>query len=817
MGRLWHTVLLISLLVYVANCDNAVAGEDEISSATDTAPKANTADNEIPLPKRLSSDEGVTSSPDSASSTSVSENQKSPNATAISSRSVSNPNGIIDLTMPMFTVPYDSFQIQVFNTTSDGSTLFYAPAATLLPDGASIGVNDETNSNCLFVSFKLWDKPYIAAVRDYVNKYVPPAAKSFRVFPLPFKWMLVGYSTNGFSRAIKNTAWQPIANMPPTVSVCIHCPTVAACNETLTALQTDSTKFASRLFLSFATSAPNARSSPVCVDAERLPKNEIVSALSERFAKGEKYIFMQPSDYANFTKTVVAAAVERALTENEFVDDEEMGRLAREMSNVFAYNTTTTENFTPEMWAATYWKSERPDMKASRLESVLGQNRAWVSQKMYADYGYTINTKLSSAFNQAYDELIQSGEEMYWDDKVLLRPMPMYRVSLDALRPNALICNGEAIITSSSADYTVVANVGGALSDDGPQATTAKPEIKTFTVSKAGTRWQARNADNLWAFNNENIVATLLDANDEPFDQFAVTTSNFTGEFYLTLPRTSGYSIVFEVNQYYPITLRNFSGSFSSTGEFLHMEPLLFIPTYRGTGAGRTGGTVHLVKGNQNETKAGIQVELRAGRYNLTGPVAATAYTAENGTWLAELPSGHYTVTISAPDTDYAAPPLSVVVVPKADKWRDCVMTQPMDNDEIRIILRATGYDAYDVKLLVSGPLENSKERAVVQANANISADGWMVYDNVDTMFGSVLIKKQLPGVYRIQVNENNYRQYKADADWNLANSQSTVQIYRGNHLWAQYYVPVSNGNKWVVAEFNDFRLNVINEVKLDI
>ncbi|XP_055330202.1 uncharacterized protein LOC129582655 [Paramacrobiotus metropolitanus] len=472
MGRFWHIVLLLSQLVYAANCDNAIAGEDALSSTVDTTLDADTASNEIPYPKKSLFDERIFSRsiPGNMSSSPASGRQKSPSVTVIKSSAVSTDYGIINLTKPMFTLPYDNFQIQVFNASANRSLLFYAPAVTLLPNASSISVNAATNASCLSVSFKLWDESYIAAVRDYISKHVPSAGgANSKVVPLPFKHMLVGYYTNGFSRTMKKTPWKIIDHRDPTASACIRCPTDAACNEMLTALQSDSATFASRLFVSFAISYRFLQSALICIDTKHLPNNPIVNAFSKRFATGRNYIFMQPSDYANFTKTLVATAIEKVLGEDDFVVDAIMDRLVREISDAFPFNTTTTGNFTTEMWAATYWENERPDKKAHRLERIFGTNRTWVRQKMFADYGNSTNPALTSALNQAYDELIRSDKEMYWsDDKVILKSMPVYRVNLDFLHQNAPVCKWPFAMVNSTADYTVVASVGRAVPDAGP-------------------------------------------------------------------------------------------------------------------------------------------------------------------------------------------------------------------------------------------------------------------------------------------------------------------------------------------------------------
>ncbi|XP_055355648.1 uncharacterized protein LOC129600983 [Paramacrobiotus metropolitanus] len=177
---------------------------------------------------------------------------------------------------------------------------------------------------------------------------------------------------------------------------------------------------------------------------------------------------MQPSEYASFTKTLVAASVEKVLGEDEFVEDVEMDRLVREMSAVFLFNTTTTKNFTADMWAATYWPTERPDIKVRRLDSILGTNRIWVRQMVPYRFDFPAPRPLREALRAA-----SNNYEMYVSDedfKVHLNPRPVYRVNLEVLRQDTPICNGHISFTSRNSGYTgtIPASVSGKIVfDDG--------------------------------------------------------------------------------------------------------------------------------------------------------------------------------------------------------------------------------------------------------------------------------------------------------------------------------------------------------------
>ncbi|XP_055350877.1 uncharacterized protein LOC129597388 [Paramacrobiotus metropolitanus] len=555
-----------------------------------------------------------------------------------------------DLSAPSFTVPYNSLQIAIFNKTSPAPhpTFYYAPVATLLPDATEIFLDPASGTNCVFVEIKLWDKDYVSAIQDAVIQRTkdPQTVVSL----IPFQWTRIEYAPNSAAPSFSNSSisWQPFTStpLPPTLSLCIRCQTPAACNETKTALQSDSARFASHLFVSFSPNMPAG------------------------------------------TKTIHTA---------------------------------------------------------------------------------TANTGKSVA---------------------------------NATTPSA-----------------------GCHNRIQPESPFDRPGVDMVTV-----HWQARRADNLYAFSDAVIVVTLRDLNDKPFNSTNVTTTPLSGEFTLRLPRTKDYNILFETSgfagyPYAPITLRNFT-QVLSLGREVFMEPLMFTRSEL-KGIGKAMGAIRLVNTSGAYSMSGVQVQLRAGINNVTGPIAANTTTI-NGTWSVPLPGGPYTAvavyTGSKPDDKFAGPPFTVQAVPGGwDNMRDWALTPQFAKGDVRIVLRATGliangnYGPFDVKLMVKGPLQNNPiQRAEVNANVTVSADKLMVYDYMDRIFGSVLIKKQLSGTYRIFVQETDALRSKPETrwpEWNLANSQATVEIYRGDTLWAQYFVPISSGNTWTVAEINEKRLNVINEM----
>ncbi|XP_055355107.1 uncharacterized protein LOC129600568 isoform X2 [Paramacrobiotus metropolitanus] len=681
-------------------------------------------------------------------------------------------------------------------------------------------LNAESGINCLFIEIKLWDKPFLSSIQDFVTGRTQDPQTV--ISPIPFKWMLVEYSATGLTRSIKNSTWQPIASMPPTVSVCIRCPTPNACNETKAVVQKDSARFASHLLVSFATQAPVSRKVPFCIDKKLLPYNAISDSIIERSAV-QNYMFMRPSDYKSFVQAFVENGVEQNLGTNEFVDADEVDKLISQTYTLIPYNATTTANFTGAMWEELYWEDdERPDEKARRLQNILGNGNAWLQKTLEESSGAdsrndSLRSENSQSLAKAFEEVRSSTSGFYWSgDRVLIKPFPVYRVSLEAFRQKKPLCSGIIHITNSNTNYTVSANIPRTSPRDEPALVSTDrvgkidAEIDRIGVAMAIVHCQCRWADKLrrMAF-SKDIMVTLRDANDRAFDQRVVTTTDLSDEFTMIIPRTTGYSILFEAFEYHPVVLRNFSHLFS-LGQEIFLEPLLFISKEL-NGFGATGGTVRLVNTSGAFSASGIQVQLRAGLNNCTGPLLANTTTTTNGTWSVTLPGGLYTALATKPDDDYTAPPFTAALVPGRDSFRDWAVTPKLLNGDVRIILRGTGLNLYNVYLRVSGP--NGTQLAETQGNTTVSADGLMVYSHMDTIFGSVFIRKQLPGVYRIQVYELNAMQSKPDSEWNLSNSRSLVEIYRGETLWGQYFVPIKDGNMWTVAEINGLRIRAINDM----
>ncbi|XP_055335017.1 zinc metalloproteinase nas-39-like isoform X2 [Paramacrobiotus metropolitanus] len=298
--------------------------------------------------------------------------------------------------------------------------------------------------------------------------------------------------------------------------------------------------------------------------------------------------------------------------------------------------------------------------------------------------------------------------------------------------------------------------------------------------------WLSRNARTWASINNATVYATLRDTNNLLFDSQTAITNAF-GEFTLSVPVTT-----------------RVEGNVS-------MEPLLWInKTSAGNGTAN-GRLLYMKIGDCDvDTPAStLNVNIRYGLNNISGPIFATTTSNEDGYWSQSLPAGYYTATVSA--AGYLPKTFSVVVCAGGSSNIYHSLMPLVSYDDIRIIHFDVRSDTY-MKLVVEGPLQDSQQRTRVEClGTRLSADNLIHTDYAGAYADSTLIKKQLPGMYRISVYDWNNR--KGAPSRRLVNSNSVVEIYRGKNLWARFFVPNRVGNTWNVAEFNGVNLTAINEL----
>ncbi|XP_055335010.1 uncharacterized protein LOC129586048 [Paramacrobiotus metropolitanus] len=322
--------------------------------------------------------------------------------------------------------------------------------------------------------------------------------------------------------------------------------------------------------------------------------------------------------------------------------------------------------------------------------------------------------------------------------------------------------------------------------------------------------WLSRNALTWDSINNTTVYATLRDAGNLLLDNQTATTNAF-GEFTLSLPLRSSHTITFEMPGFNPILLRDFYSDLPLDGK-VTMEPLLWISeTLAGNGTA-DGNLKYMRFGNHDDDMSyapSVTVNFRYGLNNISGPILATTTTNAIGYWRQGLPSGYYTATVNA--TGYMPKSFPVVIWRKGGSSTVHSFMPDVSYDDIRIIL--FNVKGYDMELVVvEGPLQDSQQRTRVECQGTrLSADKLIHNDYAGANADSTVIKKQLPGTYRISVYVWYHR--KGVQNWRLARSHSVVELYRGKNLWARYYAPNRYGNTWIVAELDGLNLTTINEI----
>lgn len=225
------------------------------------------------------------------------------------------------------------------------------------------------------------------------------------------------------------------------------------------------------------------------------------------------------------------------------------------------------------------------------------------------------------------------------------------------------------------------------------------------------------------------------------------------------------------------------------------------------SGTGIISGTVADATGNFTEN--GVTLQLRAGVFNTTGTVLATATSNANGFYsFATQPNGSYTVRASK--VGYADGVVIVTVV-AGNVTAPVVFISPADQNVVWRFVLSWGATPSDLDAHLTGPILNSATRFQVYffSPGSSTADPFATLDVDQTAgFGpeTITITRQIPGVYRYYVN--NYSGESA-----LRASTARVDVYQGNTLVRQFFPPQQDGNYWSVFEINGTTITPLNSI----
>jgi hypothetical protein len=237
--------------------------------------------------------------------------------------------------------------------------------------------------------------------------------------------------------------------------------------------------------------------------------------------------------------------------------------------------------------------------------------------------------------------------------------------------------------------------------------------------------------------------------------------------------------------------------------------PVTSLPTAllvaTGAGVGSISGSVR--DATTNNIVVGTLVELRAGGNNLTGTIIATSTTNSDGVYnFPAQPSGTYTAR--GTKSGYVAGSVNVTV-PGKDVSAPLIFLSPGNSTIAWRFVLSWGAVPSDLDGHLTGPLNGTTGRFHVFWNSRGSATNspFSVLD-VDQINGNgpetITIVQQLAGVYRYYVN--NYSQDAA-----LSASNARVDVYQGNTLVNQFFVPQGGGTYWTVFEISGTTLTAIN------
>ncbi|MDQ6611426.1 MAG: carboxypeptidase regulatory-like domain-containing protein [Gemmatimonadota bacterium] len=310
----------------------------------------------------------------------------------------------------------------------------------------------------------------------------------------------------------------------------------------------------------------------------------------------------------------------------------------------------------------------------------------------------------------------------------------------------------------------------------------------------------------LSAQNSQPIVgatATILRSSDNV--QVDQVTTGTDGRFTSNAIAAGSYSIVITANGAVSTTIANQQLAGGTT------VPVSTLPTVvlamANAASGIISGAVH--DATNDQLVGGATVELRAGVNNTTGTVIATVTTTQNGTYAFALqPPGTYTVR--ATKATYASSTVNTVVS-GGNVVAPVLFISPGTASSLWRFVLSWGLTPLDLDAHLTGPISASTSRFHVfyfsRGSATTSPFATLDVDQTNCCGPeTITIAQQFPGIYRYYVN--NFSQESP-----LSTSNARVDVYFGNALVNQFFVPAQPGTIWTVFEISGTVLTPVNTV----
>ncbi len=230
------------------------------------------------------------------------------------------------------------------------------------------------------------------------------------------------------------------------------------------------------------------------------------------------------------------------------------------------------------------------------------------------------------------------------------------------------------------------------------------------------------------------------------------------------------------------------------------------------------GMTGHIRNARTGQLIGGITVELRGGINSVLLPPLATATSDASGAYsFTNIAPGTYSITGTG--TGYASQVQTGIVVGSQVVAGQDLSLLPTASNDIRIVL-TWGANPQDLDSHLTGPTAaGSRFHVYYPAKGSLFSDPFAALDIDDvTSFGpeTITISQQLSGVYRYSVHD--YWTYAASGtrptnSTALANSGARVQLFMGDQLRQEFFVPNQPGTLWTVFELNGTTLTPINRM----
>ncbi|MFP4698504.1 MAG: S-layer homology domain-containing protein [Eubacteriales bacterium] len=312
------------------------------------------------------------------------------------------------------------------------------------------------------------------------------------------------------------------------------------------------------------------------------------------------------------------------------------------------------------------------------------------------------------------------------------------------------------------------------------------------------------------ASTKEPIKGAEVAIYDETINTDRSIKTSSTGQFSLQIPAGTGYTAKIEKEGYISEGYQNID---IINGEVNYLETILQI-NEENLGLGNASGKV--VNALDGNGIAGLTIDLRKGLNVTEGDIVKTVETESEGYYeIEELEAGNYTAQISG--TGYNTGYFTIFSLGgETTDNQDATITPNLAEGEIRIVL-TWGDTPRDLDSHLTGPTEDESRFHIYFVYkeygdyANLDLDDINCYGPETTT-----IVQQTNGIYRFTVHD--YTNEEAEYSTDLANSDATVKIYRGEYLIKTYHVPNDqDGIVWNVFELNGNELNSINQMSYDM